>query len=122
MEQEEGPQENGRRPRRPKKRTGRREKERQARRSVAAAKEHEADGSQPSAAFGKGFGTHDRSQAWAEGAKAQCALLMPSSYPWIFSWQMRRDSYTWYECLAALMTECTQLRHKRHPLLSCLVS
>ena len=91
VEQEEGPQENGRQPRRPKKRSGRRKKERQPRSSFVAAEDQEANGPAPNGpaivdpvpttAFGEGFGTHNSTQAWAEGTARPNFMLCLNANP-----------------------------------------
>jgi len=91
VEQEEAPQENGRQPRRPKKRSGRRKKERQPHSSFVAVKDQEANGPAPNgpaindpvptAAFGEGFGTHNSTQAWAEGTARSPFVLCLNRKP-----------------------------------------
>ena len=70
-EQEEVPHENGGTPKRPKKRSGRREKERlarQARREKAAARQQEVKEQDSDPVFAEGLQAHDSKQAWVEGA------------------------------------------------------
>lgn len=84
-------QEHGGQAKRSKKRSGRREKERQARRANAAAREQEANCGPSDAAFGDGFGGAHSKQVWAEGTLSQstmhiskldiCALACPS---WLY--------------------------------------
>jgi len=111
VEQEEAPQENGRQPRRPKKRSGRRKKERQPRSSFVAVKDQEANGPAsngpapndpvPTATFGEGFGMHDSTQAWAEGTARSPFVLCSNCKP-ISS---RSNSHCRWPCTEGLCTQ-----------------